>query len=96
LIPITDKGAPAQFYPFFSLLRSRHSHTDQQVGDRRASCTFGFGNELPRSVTDFGRNSQYGSLLQSSYLVFGGHGASQLLINNFRGIIGNPCRGAHD
>jgi hypothetical protein len=85
LIPTTDKGTPAAFYPFFSQLRSRRSHT----------CLFGFGDDLPGSVTDFGRNAQYGSLLSSPYLIFGGGGAAHNLINNFRQVRPNPCRSGH-
>jgi hypothetical protein len=40
---------------------------------------------------NFGRNAQYGSLLSSTYLQFGGHGATVNLINNFRQVISNPC-----
>ena len=36
--------------------------------------------------------AQYGSLLTSTYLAFGGGGASVNRINNFRNIISNPCR----
>ena len=54
-------------------------------------CIWAFGNNLPGS-NDFGRNAQYGSLLSSSYLIFGGGGAAHNLINNFRNIISNPCR----
>jgi hypothetical protein len=32
----------------------------------------GFGNDLPGATTDFGRNAQYGTLLSSTYLTFGG------------------------
>jgi hypothetical protein len=41
---------------------------------------------------DLGRNAQYGSLLTSTYLAFGGGGATVNRINNFRNIISNPCR----
>jgi hypothetical protein len=78
LIPITDKGTPAAFYPFFTA--SQHG-----------SCTWGFGNDRPGVTSDFGRNAQYGSLLASTYLVFGGGGKTTQLINNFRNIIPNPC-----
>ena len=44
-----------------------------------------------RRGNNFGRNAQYGSLLSSSYLIFGGGGASHQLINNFRQILSNPC-----
>ena len=50
-----------------------------------------FGDHLP-GANDFGRNSQYGSLLSSTYLAFGGGGATVNLINNFRNIVKNPCR----
>ncbi len=82
LIPTTDAGAPAAFYPFFSLTRGE--------------CQLAFGNHLPGSRTDFGRNAQYGSLLSSTYLAFGGGGATIDRINNFRQIIHNPCTGKHD
>ena len=52
---------------------------------------WGFGNALPGATTDFGRNAQYGTLLSSTYLVFGGGGSTVNLINNFRQIISNPC-----
>jgi hypothetical protein len=78
LIPTTDKGTPAAFYPFFTA--SQHG-----------SCTWGFGNDRPGVTSDFGRNAQYGSLLASTYLVFGGGGKTTQLINNFRNIIPNPC-----
>jgi hypothetical protein len=78
LIPITDAGTPAAFYPFFSAVGGRN-------------CMLAFGNDLPGARTDFGRNSQYGSLLSSVYLAFGGGGATVNRINNFRNIIPNPC-----
>ena len=80
LIPTTDSGQPAAFYPFFSAFQG-HGH----------GCVWAFGNSLP-GANDFGRNAQYGSLLSSSYLIFGGHGAAHNLINNFRNIMSNPCR----
>jgi hypothetical protein len=82
LIPTTDKGQPAAFYPFFSTLHGQgNGH----------GCTWAFGNDLPGG-NDLGRNAQYGSLLSSSYLIFGGGGAAHNLINNFRNIVSNPCR----
>jgi hypothetical protein len=86
LIPTTDKGTPAAFYPFFSAFQNGVQGTP---GGGR--CMWGFGNNLPGATTDFGRNAQYGTLLTSSYLIFGGGGASRQLINNFRQIISNPC-----
>jgi hypothetical protein len=84
LIPTTDKGTPAAFYPFFSAFQNGVKHDDG------GSCVWGFGNAMPGG-TDFGRNAQYGTLLSSSYLIFGGGGASHQLINNFRQILQNPC-----
>ena len=78
LIPTTDAGTPAAFYPFFSTVRGQN-------------CMFAFGNDVPGSQTNFGRNTQYGTLLTSSYLAFGGGGASINRINNFRQILTNPC-----
>ena len=51
---------------------------------------FTLGRQI-RQATDFGRNAQYGSLLTTTYLQFGGGGATVNLINNFRQIISNPC-----
>jgi hypothetical protein len=92
LIPTTDKGAPAAFYPFFSAFlngvqgdRSRPS--EQGNG---GDCVWTIGNSQPGG-TDFGQNSQYGSLLTSTYLAFGGGGATIDRINNFRQVISNPC-----
>jgi hypothetical protein len=82
LIPTTDKGQPAAFYPFFSTLHGQGSGH---------GCMWAFGNDLPGG-NDLGRNAQYGTLLSSSYLIFGGGGAAHNLINNFRSIVSNPCR----
>jgi hypothetical protein len=86
LIPITDKGTPAAFYPFFSAFQDGVQNEQGNGG-----CRWGFGNVLPGATTNFGRNAQYGSLLPLTYLIFGGGGASHQLINNFRQIIPNPC-----
>jgi hypothetical protein len=86
LIPITDKGTPAAFYPFFSAFQEGVQNEQGNGG-----CRWGFGNVLPGATTDFGRNAQYGSLLSLTYLIFGGGGATHQLINNFRQIIPNPC-----
>jgi len=87
LIPTTDKGTPAAFYPFFSAFQNG---IEDEQGN--GGCMWAFGNHL-RGANDFGRNAQYGSLLQTTYLAFGGHGATINRINNFRQIIANPCAG---
>jgi hypothetical protein len=86
LIPTTDKGTPAAFYPFFSAFQN--GVRGVPGGGR---CMWGFGNDLPGATTDFGGNAQYGSLLSSTYLAFGGGGSTIQRINNFRQIISNPC-----
>ncbi|HLG78156.1 MAG TPA: hypothetical protein VKX46_17200 [Ktedonobacteraceae bacterium] len=82
LIPITDDGQPANFYPFYSIHRSRFG-----------PCTWLFGNDVRGLTTnDFGKNNQYGSLLFLNYLVFGGGGSLVHMTDNFRQILNyNPC-----
>jgi hypothetical protein len=89
LIPTTDSGTPAAFYPFFSAVRSgdEQGHQNEQGN---GGCRWGFGNVMPGG-NDFGGNAQYGTLLSTSYLIFGGGGAFHNLINNFRQIMPNPC-----
>jgi len=88
LIPTTDSGTPAAFYPFFSFFPRGSQHGNG--GGNGGGCNWGFGNAMP-SGNDLGGNAQYGTLLSSSYLIFGGGGAFHNLINNFRQIISNPC-----
>jgi hypothetical protein len=87
LIPITDDGEPAAFYPFFSTIPARQDSNSQSD----ESCSWQFGNDTPDTTNDFSKNTQYGSLLAAPYLIVGGHGATHLLINNYRGVIDNPC-----
>jgi hypothetical protein len=79
LIPTTDSGTPAAFYPFFSTRTAS------------GTCNWQFGNSMPGNTNEFGQNNQYGSLLKSTYLKFGGGGATNQVYNNFRGVIANPC-----
>jgi hypothetical protein len=92
LIPTTDKGAPAAFYPFFSAFQHKGPQDAAQSFEREHGCLWAFGNDIPGASTDFGRNAQYGSLLTTTYLTFGGGGATVNRINNFRQIMPNPCR----
>jgi hypothetical protein len=77
LIPQTDSGTPAAFYPFYS--------TAKVAG----SCYWQFGNDIPGEISDFGQNGQYGTLLQQSYTNTGG--SSSPAYQDFRKIIRNPC-----
>lgn len=79
LIPLTDAGQPAQFYPFFTNTLARDT------------CTWQFGNTTPDTTRDFGRNAQYGSLLPLTYLTFGGGGSTEVQYSDFRKVIDNPC-----
>jgi hypothetical protein len=88
LIPITDAGQPAAFYPYFSIARSSHEGGNSQGGH---GCVWQFGATPPGTTTDFGKNAQYGSLLFSNYLIFGGGGAFRTITNNFRSVFSNPC-----
>ena len=82
LIPTTDSGTPAAFYPFFSAFQPKPGE---------GGCLWAFGNQLA-GANDFGGNAQYGSLLTTTYLAFGGGGATVNRINNFRQILStNPC-----
>jgi hypothetical protein len=81
LIPTTDDGTPADFYPFYS------------TSSVRGQCAWLLGNDVPGLTTnDFGKNAQYGSLLSLTYLAFGGHGDTIQRFNDFRQILSsNPC-----
>jgi hypothetical protein len=100
LIPTTDKGTPAAFYPFYSAFQGGFpgEHVTRAAHDGGdGGCVWGFGNDMPGG-NDLGRNAQYGSLLTTTYLAFGGGGATIQRINNFRQILPNPCLagGNHD
>jgi hypothetical protein len=78
LIPTTDEGQPAVFYPFYS--------TTKVAG----TCYWQFGNDIPGEISNFGQNGQYGTLLQQSYTQPGGSSAESY--QDFRNIIPNPCK----
>jgi hypothetical protein len=84
LIPTTDDNhAPAVFYPYYSI-------TSASLGI--TTCAWQLGSAIPGSITDFGKNNQYGSLLPLVYLTFGGGGSTNTRFNNFRQIFANnPC-----
>jgi hypothetical protein len=81
IVPPTDDGVPASFYPFYSIT-GKHG------------CRWLMGNDVPGLTRDdFGGVNQYGTLLPQTYLTFGGHGATQTVVNDFRHVFaGNPCR----
>ncbi|MGZ6364613.1 MAG: hypothetical protein ACXWPS_01475 [Ktedonobacteraceae bacterium] len=78
LIPNTDDGLPAAFYPFFSI---------RSVGGQ---CVWQIGNHIPGSKNDFGQNAQYGTLLNLTYTTVGGGPTTRY--NDFRFVLSkNPC-----
>jgi hypothetical protein len=88
LIPTTSSGTPAAFYPFYSTLGG----TSASARSHGQECLWAIGSKLPGG-NDYGGNAQYGSLLTTTYLAFGGGGSTVNFINNFRQIQQpNPCR----
>jgi hypothetical protein len=83
IVPPTDDGQPATFYPFYSITSRFHS----------GGCRWFIGNDVPGlTATDFGKVSQYGTLFPQTYLVFGGGGTTHTVINDFQNNLGtNPC-----
>jgi hypothetical protein len=83
IIPPTDDGHPATFYPFFSITSPFHP----------GGCQWFIGNDVPgQTATDFGKTNQYGTLLPLTYLAFGGGGATIVRFNDFQKNLGtNPC-----
>ena len=68
LIPQTDAGLPAVFYPFYSTTKIKTA----------LGCYWQFGNDIPGEISNFGQNGQYGTLLQQSYTQTGGSTAGAL------------------
>jgi hypothetical protein len=96
LIPVTDDGTPAAFYPFFSTGKVSLKVTGNGVGGGSANqqtCAWALGNDIAGfTQNDFGKNNQYGALLSLTYLAFGGNGATIQRDNNFRQVLSsNPC-----
>jgi hypothetical protein len=83
IIPTTDDGHPATFYPFFSM-------TGNFGG---IGCKWFIGNDVPGlTAFDFGKASQYGTLLGQEFLIFGGGGATHIRFDDFQQQLGNnPC-----
>jgi hypothetical protein len=84
LIPITDDGQPARFYPYYSM------------GRQADNCVWALGDGIPGfSTGSFGKNEQFGTLLTLEYLVDGGGGSTLTRINDYRGVVPNPCPNKH-
>jgi hypothetical protein len=78
LIPTTDTGQPAAFYPFYT---TSHGFS---------GCEWEIGNNIPGQISNFGQNNQYGQLLSQTYTTAGGGYQNQIL--DFKNIFSsNPC-----
>ena len=79
LFPPTDNGAPAAFYPYYT------------IGDVGGRCMWAPGQDVPGfSVNDFGKNAEYGSLLKVTYAGLGG--SKSRVINDYQQVLPiNPC-----
>jgi hypothetical protein len=85
IVPKTDDGQTARFYPFFSITTS-----PLPTGK---PCRWFIGNVVPGLTgNNFGGVSQYGTLFPQQFLVFGGGGATHTVIDDFQNNLGtNPC-----
>ncbi|HVB23745.1 MAG TPA: hypothetical protein VNG51_17550 [Ktedonobacteraceae bacterium] len=80
LIPTTDDGGAAVFYPFFSITKQGSE-----------GCVWQLGNHIPGSITDFGQNQEYGVIISLSYTSTGGHPITEL--EDYRQVLSkNPCQ----
>jgi len=86
LLPATDDNQPANFYPYFSITLNFRG---LNVG-----CMWQIGDHIPGSLTDFGKNAQYGHLLGLTYV--GRGGATQTFFPDFNGTLPfNSCPAFH-
>jgi hypothetical protein len=97
LVPPTDDGVPADFYPFYSSTARASSGGDVAAANAhgdRSNCQWLLGNNVPGLTRDnFGGVSQYGALYPLSYLIFGGGGATRVVFNDYHATLpSNPCR----
>jgi hypothetical protein len=77
--PTDDNGAPAQFYPYYT------------IGTVGGTCYWSPGQDVPGfSTNDFGQNTQYGHLLKVTYP--GLNGTVSKSYEDFNGTLSdNPC-----
>jgi hypothetical protein len=80
-IPLTDDhGAPAQFYPYYT------------IGTVGGTCYWSPGQDVPGfSTNDFGKNAQYGHLEKVTYA--GKNGTTSRFYEDYHGPLpDNPCQ----
>ena len=79
LLPTTDDGAPAPFYPYYTI--------DSHGG----TCTWVYGNTVAGMTTNnFGKNNQYGTY-DTGVDYTGLGGVPYAKADDFRNIVANPC-----
>jgi hypothetical protein len=79
LLPTTDDGTAAPFYPYYT------------IGSSGGSCTWVYGNTVAGLTTNnFGKNNQYGTY-DTGVDYTGLHGVPFAKADDFRNIISNPC-----
>ena len=83
LVPPSDDGQPAAFYPFFSIT-SKHKEN---------GCQWFIGNDVPgQTASDFGGVTQYGTLFPQQFLAFGGGGTTVTRFDDYQQALpNNPC-----
>ena len=79
IIPPTDDGSPAQFYPYYT------------TGTALGGCAWTVGQMYPGfSTNNFGAHQQYGQLLKVAYS--GAGGVASYSYNDYQNnLAGNPC-----
>ena len=79
IIPPTDDGSPAQFYPFYS------------TGHALGGCAWTVGTNYPGfSTNNYGAHQQYGHLLKVAYS--GANGSVSYQFNDYQNNLpNNPC-----
>jgi hypothetical protein len=79
IIPPTDDGSPAQFYPFYT------------SGNALGGCAWSVGQNYPGfSTNDYGAHQQYGQLLKVAYT--NPDGSASSVYNDYQNILANnPC-----
>ena len=90
LLPMTDDGKTADFYPYFSTRTGGEDRSAQGEQDQ-GQCRWQIGGAIPDSNL-FGGNAQYGTLLAQVHLKFGGMGATRVVFPDFQQVIANPCQ----
>ncbi|HEY7127897.1 MAG TPA: hypothetical protein VH540_28465 [Ktedonobacterales bacterium] len=80
IVPLTDEGVEATFYPFYS------------IGNLGNQCYWAFGNDIPGfSRNDFGKDNQYGTILLRNFQLPGSGFIP--VAEDYRQVLAhNPCR----